>query len=51
MRLDLKIQDKSLKEMRRVSSLANRQGRFNFTKNGLFHNFCKDISYTYDGLS
>ena len=49
MRLDLKIQDKSLKEMKHVSSLVNRQGKFHFTKNGLFHNFCKDIAHTFFG--
>ena len=43
--LDLKMQDKSLKEMKRVSSLVNRQGKFHFTKNELFHNFCKDIAH------
>ena len=43
MRLDLTIQDKILKGMKHVSSLVNRQGKFHFTKNKLFHNFCKDI--------
>ena len=47
MRLDLKIQDKSLKEMRRVSSLVNRQEKFHFTKNGIFYNFCKDIAHIF----
>ena len=40
MRLDRKIQDKSLKEMKR-------QGKSHFTKNGLFHNFCKDITHIF----
>ena len=44
MRLDLKIKDKSLKEIKRVSSLVNRQGKFHFTKNELFHNFFKDTA-------
>ena len=43
MRLDLKIQDKSLKEMNRVSSLVKRQGKFHFTKYEFFHNFYEDI--------
>ena len=43
MRLDLTIQDKILKGMKHVSSLVNRQGKFHFTKNKLFPNFCKDI--------
>ena len=51
MRLDLKIEDKSLKEMKRVSSLVNRQGKIHFTKNGLFHNFCKDIANIFESLS
>ena len=51
MRLDLKIQDKPLKEMKRVSSLANRQGRFHFTKIELFHNFCEDITHIFESLS
>ena len=50
MRLDLKKQDKSLKEMKRVSSLVNRQGKFHFTKNELFHNFCKDIAHIFESL-
>ena len=33
--LDLKIQDKSLKEMKPLSSLANWPGKFHFTKSGL----------------
>ena len=45
MRLDPKIQDNSSKEMKRVSSLINRQGKF--TKNELFHNFCKDIVHIF----
>ena len=45
MRLDVKIQDKSLKEMKCVSSLVNRQGKIHFTKNKLFHNSCKDIAH------
>ena len=49
MRLDPKIQDKSLKEMKRVSSLINRQGKF--TKNELFHNFCKDIVHIFESPS
>ena len=44
MGLDLQIQDKSLKEMKCVSLLVNRQGKFHFTKNELFHNFCKDTA-------
>ena len=51
MRLDLKIQDKSLKEMKRVSSLVNRQGKFHFTKNEIFRNFCKDIAHIFESLS
>ena len=39
MRLGLKMQDKSLKEMKRVSSLVNWQGKFYFTKNELFLQF------------
>ena len=49
--LDLKMQDKSLKEMKRVSSLVNRQGKFHFTKNELFHNFCKGIAPIFESLS
>ena len=49
MRLDPKIQDKSLKEMKRVSSLTNRQGKF--TKNELFHNFFKDIVHIFESPS
>ena len=45
MRLDLTIQDKILKEMKHVSSLVNRQGKIHFTKNELFHNFCKDMAH------
>ena len=48
--LDLKMQDKSLKEMKRVSSLVNRQGKFHFTKNELFHNFCKDIAHIFESF-
>ena len=51
MRLDLKIQDKTLKKMKRVSSLVNRQGKFHLTKNELFHNFCKGIAHIFDSLS
>ena len=51
MRLDLKIQDKPLKEMKRVSSSVNWQGRFHFTKNELFQNFCKDITHIFESLS
>ena len=51
MRLDVKIQDKSLKEMKCVSSLVNRQGRFHFTKNELFRNFCKDMAHIFASLS
>ena len=51
MRVDLKIQDKSLKEMKRVSSLGNRQGKFDFTKNDIFHHFCKDIAHIFKSLS
>ena len=39
MGLELKIQDK------RVSSLVNWQGKFHFTKNELFLNFCKDVAH------
>ena len=41
MRVDLKIQDKSLKEMKRFSSLGNRQGKFHFTKNIFFTIFVR----------
>ena len=51
LRLDLKIQDKSLKVMKPVFSLVNRQGKFHFTKNELFHNFCKDIAHIFESLS
>ena len=51
MRLDLKVQDKTLKEMKRVSSLLNQQGKFDFTKNELFHNFCKDIAHSFESFS
>ena len=51
MRLNLKLQDKSLKETKRVSSLVNQQGKFHFTKNKLFHNFSKDIAYIFESLS
>ena len=51
MRLDSKIRGKSLKEMKRVSSLVNQQGKFHFTKNELFHNFCKDIAHIFESLS
>ena len=33
MRLDIKIKDKPLKEMKHVSLLVNRQGKFDFTEN------------------
>ena len=49
--LDLKIQDKSLKEMKPLSSLVNWPGKFHFTKSGLFHNFCKDITHIFESLS
>ena len=51
MRLDSKIRGKSLKEMKWVSSLVNWQGKFHFTKNELFQNFCKDIVHVFDSLS
>ena len=51
MRLDLKIQDKSLKETKRVSSSATHQGKFNFTKIKLFHNFSKNIAHIFESLS
>ena len=51
MRLDLKIQGKSLKEMKRVSSLENRQDKFHFTKNKLCHNFCKNIAHMLESFS
>ena len=41
--LDLKIQDKSLKEMKRVSSLVDRQGKFHFTKNEFFTIFARTL--------
>ena len=50
MRLDLKIQDKYLKEMKRVSSSVNRQGKFHLTRNELFHNFSKDIAHIFENL-
>ena len=50
MRLDLKIQDKSLKDMKSISSLVNRQGKFHFTKNELYYNFCKDIAHIFESL-
>ena len=43
--------DKSLKKMKRVSSLVNQQGKFHFTKDELFHNSCKDIAYIFESLS
>ena len=49
--LDLKIKDKSLREMKRVSSLVNRQRKFHFTKNEHFHNFCKDTAHIFESLS
>ena len=48
MRLDLKIQDKSLKLMKRVSSLVNRKGKFHFTKNGPSH---KDTVHIFESIS
>ena len=51
MRLDIKIKDKPLKEMKHVSLLVNRQGKFDFTENGLFHNFCKDVAHIFESLS
>ena len=51
MGLDLKIQDKSLKEMKHVSSLVNWQGKFHFTKKEFFHNFCKGIAHIFESLS
>ena len=51
MRLDLKIKDKSLKEMKRVSSLVNREGKFHFTKNEFSHSFSKDIAHIFVSLS
>ena len=52
MRFDaLKTQDKSLKEMKRFCSLVNQQGKFHFTKNELFHNFCKNIVHIFESLS
>ena len=51
MRLDLKILDKYLKEMKRVSSLVNWQDKFHFTKNKLFHSFCKDTAHIFESLS
>ena len=50
MRLDLKIQGKSLKVMKRISSLVKRQGKFDFTKNELFHNSCKDFSHIFESF-
>ena len=51
MRLDLKIQDKTLKGMKSVSSLVNRQGKLYIAKNELFHNFCKGIVHSFESLS
>ena len=51
MPLDLQIKDKSLKEMKRVSSLVNRQGKFHFTKHEFFHNFYEDIADIFESLS
>ena len=51
MRLDLKIQDKYLKEMKHVSKSVNQQGEFDFTENELFRNFYKDISHIFESLS
>ena len=51
MSLDLKIQYKSLKEMKRISSLVNQQGKFLFTKNEFFYNFYKDIAHIFENLS
>ena len=51
MRLGLKIQDKPLKEMKRVSSLVNRQSKSHFTKNEFLHNFCQDIAHIFEILS
>ena len=48
MRVDL--QDKSLKEMKPVSSFVNQQGKFHFTKNERFHNFCKDIAHIFESF-
>ena len=43
MRLDLKIEDKSLKEIKRISSLVNQQGEFHSIKNGLFTIFARTL--------
>ena len=39
MHLDLKIQQKIL------------GGKFHFTKNALFHNFCKNVAQIFESLS
>ena len=51
MLLDLKVQDKCLKEMKHISSLVNRQDKFHFTKKELFHNSCRDIANIFQSLS
>ena len=43
MRLDLKIQDKALKEMKHVFSLVSRQCKFYFTKNNFFTIFARTL--------
>ena len=51
MHLDLKIQGKSLKEMKRLSSLVNRQGKFHFTKMNFFTILQGHCPYVYRGVS
>ena len=37
--------------MKRISSLVKRQDKFDFTKNELFHNSCKNIAHIFESLS
>ena len=50
MRLDVKMQDKSLKEIKCVSSPVNQQSKFDFTKHGFFHNICNDIAHIFESF-
>ena len=43
MRLHLKIQDNSLREMKRVSALVNRQGKFILLEMNFFTIFAKSL--------
>ena len=36
--------------MKHVSSLVNQQGKFDYTENGLFHNFCKGITHIFESF-